>query len=115
MPALASEAIWSSGASPARMATTTAVASVIRVGTPRELTLASAAGSRPSRAMTKKMRLWPNRKARITVGRAITAAAPMAMATPPWPSPRRISASGSGLVANRAVGIAPIAVAATAT
>ena len=59
VPALASEAIWSSGASPAKIATTSAVASVIRTGAPRAFTLARLAGSSPSRAITKKIRLWP--------------------------------------------------------
>ncbi len=73
----------------------------MRTGVPeRASTLARPAGSRPSRAITKKMRLWPNRKARITVGSATTAAPPISTATPPWPTLRRIRASGSGLPAN---------------
>ena len=42
VPALASEAIWSSGATPAKTATTTAVTAVIRTGTPIRMTLATA-------------------------------------------------------------------------
>ena len=98
VPALASEAIWSSGARPASSATAVAVISVICTGVPvAGCTLARLCGSRPSRAMTKKIRLWPYRKAKITVGMAITAAAPIILAASPWPSWRRISASGSGL------------------
>ena len=60
VPALASDAIWSSGARPASAATTTAVTRVIRTGAPlRALTRARLRGKRPSRAMTKKIRLWP--------------------------------------------------------
>ena len=64
-----------SGSRPAITATTTPVARVTSTGVPvRALTWEKARGSRPSRDMTKKMRLCPYRKARITVGRAMVAA-----------------------------------------
>ncbi len=101
VPALASAAMSASGNSPAMIDTTIAVKMVIRTGVPRLDTRASLAGSRPSRAMVKKIRLWPKKKARITVGSAITAEAPRIRAAQPWPISRRISASGSGLSAKR--------------
>ena len=59
VPALASAANSSRGTIPAKAATITAVNRVIRTGEPRPETLARPRGSRPSRAMTKKIRLWP--------------------------------------------------------
>ena len=85
----------------------------MRSGVPvRPFTLARAAGSRPSRAMTKKIRLWPYMKARITVGRATTAAAAMIRAAPGACTLRRIRANGSALLAKRPKGMAPRAAAA---
>ena len=49
--------------------------------------------------MTKKMRLWPYKKASRTVGSATTAAPATIFAAVPWPSSRMISASGAGLLA----------------
>ena len=99
VPALASAAIASIGMTPAMIATSTAVRIVIRTGVPRRDTFASEAGSSPSRAITKKMRLCPNRNPSSTVGSAITALAARKVAKPGRPIPRRISASGSGLSA----------------
>jgi hypothetical protein len=59
VPALASAAISSSGKRPAITATTAAVKMVIRTGLPRLDTRARLCGSNPSRAMVKKIRLWP--------------------------------------------------------
>jgi hypothetical protein len=59
--------------------------------------------------MPRKIRLWPNRKASSTVGRAITAEAPIHCAAVPCPSSRRMKASGSSLSANAAGARAPIA------
>ena len=59
VPALASAAIAVSGISPAKTDVTMAVKIVIRTGVPRRDTLARLAGSNPSRATVKKMRLWP--------------------------------------------------------
>ncbi len=57
------------------MAIDTPVTSVMRVGAPlRLLTTASDCGSRPSRAMVKKIRLWPYIITRMTEGSAMTAA-----------------------------------------
>ena len=98
---------------PARPATTIAVKIVTTAGTPREETLARRRGSRPSRAMPRKMRLWPNRKASRTVGRATTAETAIHCAAVPCPISRRMRASGSGLSAKLATGRAPIAAAAT--
>ena len=83
------------------IATMTAVKIVIRTGEPRFDTRARLGGSSPSRAMAKKIRLWPKKKARITVGSAMTAETPRNRAAHGWPSSRRISASGSGLSAKR--------------
>ena len=90
-----------------------AVNTVTTAGTPRLDTLARRRGNRPSRAMPRKMRLWPNRKASSTVGSAITAAAAIHWAAVPCPIWRRIRARGSGLLAKVATGRAPIAAAAT--
>jgi hypothetical protein len=60
---LASDAITSSGSSPARIATNTAVTAVIRAGVPRFEIAASEGGRNPSRAITRKMRLCPYRNA----------------------------------------------------
>jgi hypothetical protein len=59
VPALARAASSASGIRPARMATIRAVNRVIRVGEPRFETRARPEGSTPSRAITKKIRLWP--------------------------------------------------------
>lgn len=59
VPALASAAMSASGKMPAMIATTTAVNRVIRTGVPRAETRARLVGSRPSRAMVKKIRLCP--------------------------------------------------------
>ena len=59
VPALASAASSASGMRPASTATTIAVKMVIRTGEPRPETRASPRGSRPSRAITKKIRLCP--------------------------------------------------------
>ena len=95
-----SAAISASGKTPAIAATTTAVNKVMRTGVPREDTRARLVGSSPSRAMTKKMRLCPKKKARMTVGSATTAETPSIFAAQPCPISRRMSASGSGLSAN---------------
>ncbi|MNL51407.1 hypothetical protein D3C87_1745060 [compost metagenome] len=110
---MASEASSSRRMMPARKATTMAVKTVTTVGTPRCEILARRLGSRPSRAMPRKIRLWPNRKASSTVGRAMTAAAAIHWAATPCPRPRMIRARGSGLSAKEATGAAPIAAAAT--
>jgi hypothetical protein len=87
---------------------------VTATGTPlRGWTRPSRSGSSRSRAITKKIRVWPNRKARITVGSATTATAPKIFAVPAEPSVRSTSASGSAESAKRATGTAPIAQAAT--
>ena len=59
VPALASAASSESGMSPASTPTTIAVKMVIRTGVPRPETRARLGGSSRSRAMTKKIRLWP--------------------------------------------------------
>ena len=60
VPALASAARSASGTMPGEHARrSTAVNMVIRTGEPRPDTRARPRGSRPSRAMTKKIRLWP--------------------------------------------------------
>ncbi|KAG1434450.1 hypothetical protein G6F56_014307 [Rhizopus delemar] len=103
VPALASAAISSRRATPASADTTTAVNSVVATGVPvRALTLDSPRGSRPSRLITKKMRLWPYRKASSTVGRAMIAITPITIAAVGWPSWRMIRASGSALWPNTA-------------
>src|SRR6476661_9668199 len=76
VPALASAAIAVSGIRPANTEVTTAVKIVIRTGAPRLDTLANDGGRSPSRATVKKIRLWPKKKARMTVGKAMTADAP---------------------------------------
>ncbi len=63
--------------------------------------------------MPRNIRLWPNRKASRTVGRATTADTPIHFAAVPCPRSRRIRARGSGLAAKDATGRAPIAAAAT--
>ena len=83
------------------IATMIAVKIVILTGVPRGETRASDCGRSPSRAMVKKIRLCPKKKARITVGSATTAETPRIFAAQPWPISRRISASGSGLSAMR--------------
>lgn len=59
VPALANAAISAKGKNPAMTPTTKAVNKVVRVGVPREDSLASHLGNRPSRAIAKKIRLWP--------------------------------------------------------
>src|SRR5256885_13826819 len=60
VPALASEAITSIGVTAAMVATTTAVAEVMRAGGPRlRQIVARLFGKNPSRAITRKIRLWP--------------------------------------------------------
>ena len=59
VPALASAASSPSGMKPASTATTSAVKIVIRTGVPRDDSFARLAGSSPSRAIVKKMRLCP--------------------------------------------------------
>ena len=59
----------------------TPVRIVTGAGTPRALTAESPRGSKPSRDMAKNTRLWPNMKAMITVGSAMTAAAAISTAT----------------------------------
>ena len=59
VPALASAAMLASGMRPAKTDVTLAVNMVMRVGVPRFDTRARLLGSRPSRATTKKIRLWP--------------------------------------------------------
>ena len=99
VPELARAAISSSGRKPAMEAAITAVRIVTATGAPRRLTVASDSGSMRSRAMAKKMRLWPYMKARITVGRATIAAAAISVAAPGRPSPRSTAARGSALSA----------------
>ncbi len=116
VPALAKAAISSSRATPASAATSTAVNSVIATGVPvRALTLDKPRGNKPSRDITKKMRLCPYKNASNTVGNAMIATAPITKAALPWPSSRRISANGSGLLPNTVKLIAPTAASATST
>lgn len=78
VPALASAAISSNRATPANAATSTAVSSVIATGVPvRALTLDKPRGNKPSRDITKKMRLCPYKNASSTVGNAMIATAPI--------------------------------------
>ena len=58
-------------------------------------TLDSTAGSRPSRLITKKMRVWPNIIIRMTEGRARPAARPIRLPTWGQPIERRVQARAS--------------------
>ncbi|MNY06485.1 hypothetical protein D3C86_1392450 [compost metagenome] len=58
-PALARATISSSGRNRAMAPTIATVNRVMRIGFPPGDTFDRPCGSRPSRAMTKKMRLWP--------------------------------------------------------
>ena len=114
VPALASAAISDSGNRAAITETMRAVKMVIRVGEPRFDTCASFSGSSPSRAIARKIRLCPKKKARMTVGSVMAADSARILAAVGSPIARRMSASGSGLSANTVVASAPIAAAATA-
>ena len=99
---------------PAMIAAQMPVMAVINNGVPvRGLTRARARGRRPSRAITKKMRLWPYMNTMMTLGSATMAAAPTRVAASGWLRPRRMKASGSALLASAPAGRAPIAAAAT--
>ena len=113
VPALARAAISPSGRMPASRAARTPVIRVTKLGAPRLETFARPTGSRPSLAMTKKMRLWPYMKAMITVGRAMTAAAATSLAAPPWPSCSMTKTSGASAFEKTPGSTAPIAAAAT--
>ena len=64
--------------------------------------------------MAKKTRLWPNMKAMMTVGRAMTAAAAIRVAARSCPPDLRMKARGSSLFEKACQGEAPRAAAATA-
>ena len=64
--------------------------------------------------MTKKMRLWPNMKARMTVGRATTAAPAISVAHRSDPTVRMMWDRGSGDFMKSVKGMAPRAAMATA-
>ncbi len=96
VPAFASSAISSRRKKPAMPATKIPVTSVINTGEPvRADTLLNARGSSPSRAITKKMRLWPYIITRITEGNATSAASPMSFAASGWWSVSITKASGA--------------------
>src|SRR5687768_13553980 len=81
VPAFANSASSSSRKNPAANATKIPVTAVINIGVPvRGDTALNRLGSKPSRAITKKMRLWPYIITRITEGNAISAASPTAQA-----------------------------------
>ena len=52
-------------------------------------TVESTGGSRPSRAITKKIRVWPYIISRTTDGRAMVAASATTLPKKGWPTSRR--------------------------
>jgi hypothetical protein len=113
VPALASSAMSFSDSRPDSTADRAPVSRVISTGVPVLALTRARAGSRPSRAITKKIRLWPYMKARITVGRATTAARATS-----WAILRLVQAlqdedQRGSLLENTSAREAPIATAAT--
>ena len=78
VPELAMSASWPTGRKAAKKATATPVIMVTMCGVFHlGWILAKKPGSRPSRAITKKMRVWPNSMIRMTEGSARKAAMPI--------------------------------------
>jgi hypothetical protein len=115
VPMLTSLTISLSGTSAARMAISTPKPMVSRAGVPyRWFTAASRAGSRPSRHMAKKMRVWPYMMTSTTLVIATTAPSDSTAAAQLIPAPSSsAAASGASLpdsVSGLAMPIAPTAV-----
>ena len=77
-------------------ATTTPVVTVVRTGVPvRWFTFEKTGGSRRSRLIAKKTRLWPSIMIIITVVRPMSAPIEITVANPGWPTDRNAAASGA--------------------